>query len=476
MSLALAFLACVAAFALIGWLAARRHRPSVDDYLLAGCDARPWLVALSSAATTSSGLMFIALLGFTYRAGVQAIWLPAGWIAGDVIAWRWIYPRVRLRAETSEATTVTQLVVPQDGRTTSSSLAIAVAALTLVFLCGLAGAQLHAGSVALDGFFDWGAAPGILLGGAIVVAYCLAGGLRASLWTDAAQALTLLVALGALVGFAVVEVGGPRALWTDLAAADPTLVAWSPEDPAFGLGAYALGLVFGGLGAIGQPHVLIRTMAIDSVTGMRRAFHVYLLWRIPFSFVVIAAGLCARVLVPDLGGGGTVADASIALRAVAYLVLPDAFVGVLLAAVFAATMTSAGAQLLSCSAAISQDLSRRSSYGYVKLATLTVGVLAMTSALVGGERIVALGLGAWSALGASIGPLVLLRLWGQPIPTNVGLAMMAVGLTIALAWARSPWAGDVLELLPAMIGPLIVYAIGRRVGAGEVRSRATTRS
>lgn len=463
MIVAAAFLACIVAFGAVGVAAARRRSATVDDYLLAGRSVSPWLTALSSAATNNSGFMFIGLLGFTYRFGVQAVWLQAGWIAGDVIAWRWIHPWVRARSGELRATSVAQLVATDEARQVSRPLAIAVALLTVTFLAGYAGAQLRAGSAALDGLFDWGAAPGIVLGGGIVVAYCIAGGLRASIWTDAAQAITMLVSLGLLVAFAAWHVGGPVALGEALAAADPALVQWIPDDLAFGFVLYVLGFVFGGLGAIGQPHILVRSMAIDSVDGFGRATRIYFAWYVPFSIAAVAAGLYARVLVPDLVAASSAqaaVAAEAALPSLAQHVLPDALIGLLLAGVFAATMSTADSQVLSCSAAISQELSTRfRSYVGGKVATLLVATAAVVFALVADKSVLALVLGAWSALGATIGPLVLIRLLRLPLPASVGIAMMLVGLVTVFGWARTPWAGDMFELLPAMVLPLVFYAV-----------------
>lgn len=463
MIVAAGFFAFIALFAVIGAAAATRRQATVDDYLLAGRDVSPWLTALSSAATNNSGFMFIGLLGFTYQFGVQAVWLQAGWIAGDVIAWVWIHPRVRAHSERVDARSVAQLVARDGDRRPARALTVAVAVLTLVFLVGYAGAQLRAGSAALDGLFGWGMAPGVLLGGVIVVAYCLAGGLRASIWTDAAQALTMLGALAALVGCAAAEVGGPVALARALEAEDPALVQWIPDELALGFGLYALGFVFGGLGAIGQPHILVRSMAIRSVGAVRRATWIYFAWYVPFSCAAVVAGMYARVLVPDLLAGVDPAAAGVAAEAalprLADHVLPDVLIGVLLAGVFAATMSTADSQLLSCSAAVSQDLAPgRRTYAGGKVATLVVAAAATTFALTADGTVLGLVLGAWSALGATIGPVLVIRLFGLPLPGGLGLAMMATGLALALGWARGPWAADVFELLPAMLAPLVVYA------------------
>lgn len=459
------FLACIVGFAAIGAASMRHRRPTTDDYLLAGRNVSGWLTALSSAATNNSGFMFVGLLGFTYRAGVQAIWLQAGWVLGDLAAWLWVHRSVRVRSGRLHAMSMPQLLATDDDGSISRPIAIAAGLLTFLFLGGYAAAQLVAGSAALHGMFGWHQAIGVLLGAVIVVVYCFSGGLRASIWTDAAQAIVMLFSLGALLAHAAVRVGGPGTLFDRLAAIDPELVHWVPTDLYLGFGLYLLGFVFGGFGAIGQPHIVVRTMAIRSAAEIARARTVYFLWYVPFSAAVVAVGLYARVLLPDLLAGVAPADAAVVaeqtLPALATLVLPDVLLGTLLAGVFAATMSTADSQILACSAAITQDVFSRHRGSYVlgKVTTLAVAAFAVAIALLADEDVFGLVLGAWSALGATLGPLLLIRLVNRPLPAARALAMMATGLVTELTWSQLGLAAHVFELLPGMCAPLLLYAV-----------------
>jgi sodium/proline symporter len=474
------FVACLLGFAIVGVLSFRRSQGTTDDYLVAGRSVSPWLTALSSAATNNSGFMFIGLFGFTYRFGVQAVWLQAGWVVGDLVAWLCVHRRVRERSGRLGLASVPQLIATDDRGRRSRPIATGAAVLTLVFLGGYAAAQLRAGSAALTGVFGWNPAVGIVLGAAIVVAYCFSGGLRASIWTDAAQALVMLGSLAALVGFAAAHVGGPSALLSALAAADPSLVAWIPHGLAAGFGLYLLGFVFGGLGVVGQPHILVRSMAIRSGDDIARARDIYFLWYVPFSAAAVLAGLYGRVLVPDLLAGVAAAETAVvaetALPALAGKVLPEILMGTLLAGVFAATLSTADSQILSCSAAVTQDLApkHRASMVAAKSATLGVAALALTIALVADEDVFGLVLGAWSALGASLGPLLLIRLVGLPLPSGRALAMMATGVLTVTLWGHSPLADDVFELLPGMLAPLAVYAAAGFLAARRRQGRSLT--
>jgi sodium/proline symporter len=470
------FLVFIAGFAAIGVASLRQRQATTDDYLVAGRSVNPWLTGLSSAATNNSGFMFIGLLGFTYRFGVQAVWLQLGWILGDVVAWLWVHRGVRERSGQLAVNSVPQLLATDEAGVRSRSITVVTGLLTFFFLGGYAAAQLKAGSAALTGIFGWPPEVGIVLGAVIVVVYCFSGGLRASIWTDAAQAFVMLGSLLALLVYAVLAAGGPSSLFAALFVIDPLLVQWIPTNLTFGFGLYFLGFVCGGLGAIGQPHILVRSMAIRSGAGIPRARNVYFLWYVPFSLAAVSVGLYGRVLLPDLLSGvstdGAAVAAEAALPVLATKLLPDVLLGALLAGVFAATMSTADSQILSCSAALTQDIAPRFRDSYVagKVATLLVAALSLTIALLADQNVFGLVLGAWSALGASLGPVLLIRLWRLPLRAPMALAMIACGFATELTWVAAGLSDHVFELLPGIFAPLMLYSIVHGLGLMRPRS------
>lgn len=456
------FVLSLVLFTLVGVASARYSRAgSSEDYLVASRSVHPWLSALSSVATNNSGFMFVGLIGFAYSAGVQAIWLQAGWVVGDAIVWWRTHRRVRERSGRLGSTSIPSFLATDETGRTDRVIAGVAGALTFFFLAGYAAAQLNAGGTALRGVFGWDLRVGAWIGAAIVLLYSLAGGLRASIWTDAVQAVVMLLAMAALLVGCVqaIPIGE---LFSRLAAADPALVRWIPSDLTFGFGVYLLGFVFGGLGALGQPHILVRSMAIDSPKSIPRARRVYFAWFVPFSVAAVLVGLYARLLVPELNAlaaDSAIPAAELALPEIAQRLLPGPLVGVVLAGLFAATMSTADSQLLSCSAAVTQDLvpAWRASAVASKLATATVAALALGVALNATEGVFALVLAAWAALGASLGPLLLLRLARRPVSRSVAIAMMASGLVTVWLWGRLNLGGHAFELLPGLIVPLAVY-------------------
>ena len=163
----------------IGVLSARKMTTTSEDYLVASRSVNPWLVALSAVSTNNSGYMFIGLIGFTWRMGVEAVWITFGWILGDLLTWFWVHRRVRNRSEEVQANSVPALLATDNNGQVSRPIAIAAGLLTFVFLGGYAAAQLKAGGITLNALFDWPVWLGSVMGVVIVAVYSMAGGIRA---------------------------------------------------------------------------------------------------------------------------------------------------------------------------------------------------------------------------------------------------------------------------------------------------------
>ena len=199
------FIVCLLFFLGIGLLSATRKAETTEDYLLASRSVNPWVVALSAVATNNSGFMFIGLIGETYTSGLSAMWVMVGWVLGDYVMWMARVPD-RLRAVEARGT----VTIPSflgHGVRNGKQVTMLAGAITLVFLGIYAAAQLNAGGKALHVLFDWDYSLGAILGAVIVIAYCFAGGIRASLWTDVAQSIVMFVAMVILCFVAINESG-----------------------------------------------------------------------------------------------------------------------------------------------------------------------------------------------------------------------------------------------------------------------------
>jgi len=456
------FLFFLALFVAIGAYSATRAKKTADDYLLASRSIGPWMTAFSAVATNNSGFMFIGLIGMTYLEGISAAWIMVGWVGGDWLAWLVVHKKLRERSAAASVDTIPSfLALDAQGRR-SNLLALIAGLVTIVFLGTYAGAQLSAGSKALHVMFGWPHETGAILGAVVIVLYCFTGGIRASIWTDTVQSIVMLISMLILSAVALEQLGGFEALWSRLRAIDPKLVQIIPEKQ-FGFVLFLLGWFGAGLGVVGQPHIMIRPMAIRDPEEIKKARTIYFVWYWAFSAGCILVALTCRALldIPSIENF----DQELALPQLALQLLPGVLVGVVLGGLFSATMSTADSQVLSCSASIAHDVfpSKKSDhYLLSRGATVGVTLLAVIIALYGNRNVFELVTLAWSLLASSLGPLLVVRVLNQPISPIWGIAMMIGGTASALVWRYGFEFGDaVFDVLPGMLGGFLIFGLSK---------------
>jgi len=448
------FLLC---FVVIGVASVMVHKKNSSDYLLAGSDVKPWLVALSAVATNNSGYMFIGLIGFAYLAGLHAAWLMIGWIFGDFIVSLFVHKQLREKTEETGSLSFMGVVCKWNGKE-MNALRFIGGVLTLAFLGTYAGAQLSAGSKALHVLFGWDYALGAVIGAVIVVAYCFAGGLRASIWTYAAQSFVMFFAMTLMCVLTITQLGGWGEFTHNLNNVSPTFLDIFPSDTQFGPAMFILGWIFAGFGVIGQPHIMVRFMAMDDAKNMTRVRSYYYSWFSTFSVLCICTGLAARLLIPETANF----DSELALPVMAQDLLHPILAGLVLAGLFAATMSTADSQILSCTASITRDLrqGKELSYWLTKICTIFVTAIALMVALFGSDSVFTLVVVAWSALGSAFAPMFIVLALGGHFSQRLGISMVLIGLGSMMLWRYLGYSDSVYEVMPGMLAGLATYGVG----------------
>jgi sodium/proline symporter len=466
MTTALSFAAFLLVFVAIGLSSLYYNSHSSRDYYLASNSVSAWLVGLSAVATNNSGYMFIGVIGYTYTVGLSAFWVMIGWIAGDFIASYIVHRRLRNATETSGEVSYIGVLSTWTGSQKPVYQRIA-ALICLVLLLAYAAAQLLAGSKALHVLFGWPSWAGAVAGAVLVAAYCLAGGIRASIWTDAAQSIVMIVAMGLLLWVAVSSVGGASAAYQELATV-PDYLNWFPDDLAFpgiaGAVLFALGWLFAGFSVAGQPHIMVRFMTLRDGRDMVKARIWYYLWFTVFYLMATLVGLLSRIYLPDIGSF----DAELALPTMAQELFPPVLVGLILAGIFAATLSTADSLILSSSAALTHDLLPRSVERpiLIKGATLLVTLMALAWAMISAQSVFGLVVMAWSGLASAFVPLLIVLIMGARPSQSAMVVTSLVGIATALLWRFFDLHLMVFEGLPGIVAGLVAYKLMAMISPG----------
>jgi len=461
------FLAFLLLFVIIGLYSLKQREKNSNDYLLAGHNVKPWLVALSAVATNNSGYMFIGMIGYTYTAGLSSIWMMLGWVVGDFIASLIVHRPVREMTEYHGVHTFGGLLSHWHD-TNYAALRFIVGLVTLLFLGTYAAAQLSAGSKALHVLFGWENYTGALIGTVIVLLYSFAGGIRASIWTDAAQSFVMILAMALMLYITIDDLGGISGFTHRLGTIDSDYLSLMPHDMRYGplLGGvgFVLGWLFAGFGVAGQPHIMVRFMTMDKPENIRRVRVYYYSWFILFYGMTIGVGLAARVLLPEVDNF----DAELALPTLAQELLPPALVGMVLAGIFAATISTADSLILSCSASLTRDFhhQRVDHYLITKGGTVVISLLALAIALTSDKSVFALVLDAWGVLGAGFAPLLTVYALGRRPTQSLAISMVLGGIATVYAWPHVV-PGLTYAVAPGIASGFIIYLFGERLGMVE---------
>ncbi len=457
MSFAISFAVYTLLIVGLGLLSARRATDTDEDYYLGGRSLGPWMAALSASASAESGWVTLGLVGWAFASGFSAYWVLPGCLLGFVVNWFVIAPRLRNRSVETGAVTVPDFFALHY-RERVPVLRITSVVVILVAMWLYVAAQFAAAGTAFSAAFDGvGYSAGVLIGTAIVLFYTVAGGFRASCWTDAAQAVVMVGVLAVFPAWLLLDGGGYASLRETLAAeTGRDLLRFTPEAAGmalvgFLLGSGALGI---NLGFLGAPHMLVRFMAMRDPRDVRIAGTVSIAWAALIFWGAVTIGLLARAMTIEgaewtapmaaelAGGSGNAGQESLVLAA--RELLPGVLSGLALAAVFAAICSTADSQLVVAASACTSDLyarlARREDRGrghtlINRAAVFGLGLAAM-GVVVGGEvQIFSYVLEfAWAILGAAFGPQVLLALLWRRSSHAGALAGMLTGFTVAIAW------------------------------------------
>ena len=425
--LLLSFAFFMVLFAVIGCMSVIKSQKNTEDYLVAGRSLPPWLAGLSAVATNNSGFMFIGMIGYTYNSGLITAWFMLGWILGDYIGLKTVLQPVIKASHNDDSRSLGSMMSHWIGTKPFKYFGLIAAVITVLFLTVYAAAQFKAGSKSLEAIFGLDKSITIGISAGLVLLYCFSGGIRASIWTDAAQSIVMIFAMALLVVIGFMNSG--NANMSELPENYFTIIPGFKE-----LAMTVLGAIGGGIMITGQPQVVSRFFTLRSADEAKNLRFYYYLWFISFYIATVAVGIFCRILLDS----SKAFDAEMALPRMAMKFLPDAGVGLILAAIFAATISTADSLILACTAAIDEEFNQKDnkSLGLTKTITLVVLVASAGIALLNSDTIFSLVLDAWAMLGVAFSPLIISRCLGRQYSEKRAIALAMTGLFIFIFISR----------------------------------------
>lgn len=468
--------------ALIGvGLWAQRRSSTMQEFLIGNRQLGPVVAAISYAASSSSAWTLLGMSGIAFTLGVSAIWFVVGSILGMVISWTFLAPKLMQLSHQHKLVTLTDILVfGVDGRWRKPIIYGASITIVACFSFYVA-AQLQGAGQTFNHAFGVDQQNSIVIGAAIVLIYTLLGGFWAVSMTDTIQGILMLLAAILLPIAAYIQFDGFSGFWAAYSE-----IAQPQQQDFFNnrAGLAAIGFVVGILGitfgTFGQPHLLVRFMALRSPKALMQARIIAVSW---FAIVfggMFFLGLAGRVLVAEIDN-----PESIFIVLTEQLFSP-VMAGIIIAALLSAIMSTADSQLLAGSAAISHDLgiARYFKGKEIFISRLAITFMLIVSCLIAlniPATIFSRALLSWSALGAAFGPIVIAKVLQLKASPRALFFAMTTGFSSAvwfhfypnsLAWLIDTQivAGSVHERITSfLLGALIL--IGSHIRATNSHRR-----
>lgn len=441
-----------------------RTTKSAEDYLLGGRRLPPFVTALSAQASDMSGWLLLGLPGAIYLGGLGQLWMVAGLLVGTWLNWLFVAPRLRKVSAEVRALTLPAFFQARLGG--GRALGAACAVVTFFFFSVYAASGLVASGLLFEFALGVPYEVAVWIGALVILLYTALGGFLAVSWTDVAQGLLMLFALLILPVLGLVALGDGEMLSGAGAAGRVEL----PLSRASGGGFLAaFSAASWGLGYFGQPHILVRFMAVRDVGAINAARRIALVWVILCFAGAVLVGWTGTMIYPE--------GLEKAERVFIHLAkdLADPWTrGVLLAAILAAIMSTIDSQLLVSASALSEDLYTRflrtnsSERERVFVGRVAViGITAIATALALGTQSTVLGLVkyAWGGLGAAFGPLLLFGLAGRRPRRGVALGALCGATVVTVVWHAVGFGEHLYEIVPGFATGALILWLGSDVGS-----------
>ncbi len=446
----------------VGLLATRRSR-NAEEFILGGRSLNYYVVALSAHASDMSNWLFMAYPALIFVTGGVGIWAGVGLIVGMWFNWQYIAPKLRIETGRFGSLTLSGYFTSRF-HDHSGVLRILGALLSVWFFIVYISAGIYGMGLLFEDIFGADRILGMGLTVFFVMLYTGIGGFRAICWIDVFQALFLL-AMIILVPF--VALGNVDNVLSLVAQQGISLSIW-PQEGLWHILLLSLGW---GLGYFGQPHILNKFMGIDQASNMKKSQYVGIIWQ---TLCIAAATFVGIVAIAYFQG--TAKNPELIYIDMVRLLFHPFVGGLIICAIFAAAISTMDAQVLVLTSVLSEDVyhrilrreaSAKEAVWVSRICVLLIGVSSLVAALFSGGTVLSLVLYAWSGLGSTFGPVLVMGLYTRSTKRFGAIAGMAFGGICSALWPLLHT--GIPSLIPGFAGNLaLIYAISLLTGGEKI--------
>jgi sodium/proline symporter len=440
----------------IGIFSYKKHL-SATDFIIGSRSLNYWLTALAAHASDMSSWLFMGYPAAIFMGGLFKGWAAIGLITFMLLNWILVAPKIRVATEQFNSLTFSSFFESRLADT-SGTIRIFTAIMSLVFYTIYISAGLVGLGLLLETLFNIDYYIGIFLGIIIVVPYVFIGGYTTLAWIDLFQGLFLMCVIIFVPLYILPKIGGWDSMIHTIHQKQLTTTLL-PDFSAKTMLIVVLEILGWGLGYFGQPHIVTKFMGIRNVGEIGKSRLIGMTWMVISLTAATVVGLVGIAFFK-----GTLADSEQVFIEMVKDTFHPFLIGFILCAVLAATINAMSSQVLVLSSSLTEDFYKRLFHKTAsarqllivsRLGVIIVSFIAFLIAYGKISTIYSLVLYAWSGLGASFGPLLLLSLYSRSINKYGAWAGIVLGGGISAVW---PYINHHLSLDVPMIVPAFIIS------------------
>lgn len=465
--IALAFILYLVLMMSIGLYYSRRQK-NLSSYILGDRQLGPWLTSMSAEASDMSGWMLMGLPGYAYLHGLSAFWTGIGLIVGTWANWVLVSQRLRNYTEVADNSLTIPDYLSNRFEDRKNGLRLICALFIILFFIIYTSSGFVAAGKLFNTIFGIPYLHALLLGAFVVVFYTFLGGFSAVALTDFIQGTMMFFTVLYVPVAATIALGGPMPTLDILSKEGSDFFSFFPDST--GISALLVMIVSSlgwGLGYFGQPHILVKFMAIGDPKELKKSTRIAMTWVLLSLSFAIAIGVVGKAY---LSTPLENANAERVFILMAESLSAPFITGIIWSAILAAIMSTSSSQLLVTSSAVSRDLfqaflkkdaSEKTLIRVSRLSVLLVSAIAVYLGSDPNSYIFSIVSYAWAGFGACFGATVLLSLYWKRMTLKGAYAGVIVGGLTVLIWKHFEWFG-LYELVPGFffsIAAIIIVSL-----------------
>lgn len=445
-----------------------------EDYQVGGRGLPPFVAALSAGASDMSGWLLMGLPGALYIVGLAEAWMAIGLTLGAWANWKWVAPRLRSYSEVSGNSITIPSFFENRLKDKSRMLRVVAAVIIIFFFSFYVASGMVSGGRYFEATFDGNYLTGMLIVAAVTILYTFFGGFLAVSYTDVVQGLLMFAALIIVPIMAVTALDNPMDIFS-FATENPYGPHTEPNDTFFNMFAgVSVAVIIGnlawGLGYFGQPHIIVRFLALRSPKDARAGRFWGISWMVLSLIGAVFVALSGTVFFaqnPDIAITDQENFETIFLD-MARILFHPLIAGLVLTAVLAAIMSTMSSQLLVVSSSLIEDIYRifkktppsdRTMIILSRGAVLAIALFAVAISINPNDSILGLVSFAWAGFGSAFGPIIVASLYWKRLTSQGALAGMVTGAVVSIVWSFTGLGSLIYEMVPGFASATIVMIV-----------------